>query len=333
MVLLDFRTEVDMIAALFKTGEFDAKTLSEQLMRIYGSGPVVSLEALRRVRPKQISNDLRRLRDMTFVRRRKIRRQVRTASGKTCCRGYEYKYQLTKQAISHIGYRAGILPESQPKGLEELTVYRFLEKKAPKEQLEVYRRAYVDSVRDRPGKRRFPGDTVFLDKVIEAKLQLERDEKIARLQARIAELEANLERGKALKKTEVNESPMSTEDGKRTIVPAVLERGQSKPTQGVSLEPDFLERLVRMGGLSQTNENKNTITSEQDIPVMKRLLEKEGYRVTGPTENLESVQGGPEALEEQLTKENEETNIKRPKKITLMRTALNAAKKSSKSFP
>ena len=50
---------------------------------------------LSKVSTKTISNELRRLYLMGFLKRERIKRECETKSGKTCFRGYEYVYSIS----------------------------------------------------------------------------------------------------------------------------------------------------------------------------------------------------------------------------------------------
>ena len=331
LAILDFRMELDVIATFFKTGEFDSKALSEQLIRTYGSGPLVSLEALRRVRPKQISNDLRRLYDMKLVGRRRIRRQVRTGSGKICYRGYEYKYHLTKQAVSYLGYRAGVTKE-EPKGLDDLTAFAFIQKVNPEEKREASWKAYVDTVGNRPGKRRFPGMTVLLDKVVKAKLRLQRDSKVGGLEARIKELEAELGKAKVTTKIEVAEKSVPVGKGNENGIPAVAHIEPPRPTQSEAPYPETFETLVKTMKFLQMAKRGTKTSLEPDLESMRRALEQQGYKVTGPGGYPEPTQKVLNEVNEEQSEKSEIASAKKHRKITLMATARKAAKNYRKSI-
>jgi hypothetical protein len=60
---------------------------------------------------KRLSNDLARLYKMSFLKRRRVKRQVTTNSGKVCNRGYCYEYQISKQGFSYLSYlRSPVTP-------------------------------------------------------------------------------------------------------------------------------------------------------------------------------------------------------------------------------
>lgn len=56
------------------------------------------------VSKKSISNELRRLYVMGFLKRERIKRECETKSGKTCFRGYEYVYSISRQGWKYLDF-------------------------------------------------------------------------------------------------------------------------------------------------------------------------------------------------------------------------------------
>lgn len=55
---------------------------------------------------KKMSGKLNRLCCMRFLERKKVKRLALTRNGRSCFRGYRYRYRITKQGHSYISYRA-----------------------------------------------------------------------------------------------------------------------------------------------------------------------------------------------------------------------------------
>ena len=56
---------------------------------------------------KQVSNDLRRLHQMGFLRRRRRKRFCLSRNGRLCCKGYEYVYSFSRQGLSYVRWLRG----------------------------------------------------------------------------------------------------------------------------------------------------------------------------------------------------------------------------------
>jgi len=56
------------------------------------------------VSTKSISNELGRLYSMRFLKRERIKRKCKTKSGKTCFRGYEYVYTISRQGWNYLEF-------------------------------------------------------------------------------------------------------------------------------------------------------------------------------------------------------------------------------------
>jgi len=59
---------------------------------------------LSEVSTKLISNELGRLYGMGFLKRKRIKRECETKSGKTCFRGYEYVYTISRQGWKYLEF-------------------------------------------------------------------------------------------------------------------------------------------------------------------------------------------------------------------------------------
>jgi predicted transcriptional regulator len=83
---MNFRSLLLKIDESFQDGRFTAQSL-----------------ALRLDRPKkEVSNSLRRLHKMGFLRRESVKRHCLTSKGTVCFKGFQYKYELSKQGASYV---------------------------------------------------------------------------------------------------------------------------------------------------------------------------------------------------------------------------------------
>lgn len=85
-------------------GDFDARDVSDRLSRREFGGvfEVPDTARSRQYSVKYISIDLARLKKMTFLAGRKVKRQVRTRTGKSCSRGQKWIYKLSNQGLSYL---------------------------------------------------------------------------------------------------------------------------------------------------------------------------------------------------------------------------------------
>jgi hypothetical protein len=150
--LLDFRTLLKIVVWTFGLNEFDSGEVSSMStwtiratsQTLLGYSASRTLEVIRRFsKKKMMSNDLRRLYTMGLLKRRRVKRECKTKSGKTCFRGYEYKYVISNQGKSYLEYL--INPEAQRRADDEdfmdFAVKAFMERKYPEKKelaLEMY---------------------------------------------------------------------------------------------------------------------------------------------------------------------------------------------------
>jgi len=195
LTILDFRKLLTLIYAHFGTGEFTSRELSDRLREVIApdfikpvlmSHPSFPRIYLRFGR-KLISNDLRRLYAMGFLKKRKVKRKCKTKGGKTCYRGYEYKYSLSSQGLKYLAYMArGGEEEEELEGLEDLIVKIMIEKRAPEEARDLLWEFYQTQIKERKGFRRFSTSTrAFWDKVLEHVTEILRDRTIKSLEERV----------------------------------------------------------------------------------------------------------------------------------------------------
>ncbi|CAD5243330.1 conserved protein of unknown function [Thermococcus camini] len=101
--MVDYKWLLLMAAWLYGNDEFDSKTMSEELTEIMFN-LTNNPKWIERLQPKLVSNDLRRLYIMGFLRRRKIERKCRNKKGKEYNCGYKYLYQINNQGWKYIGF-------------------------------------------------------------------------------------------------------------------------------------------------------------------------------------------------------------------------------------
>ncbi|WP_297510641.1 hypothetical protein [Thermococcus sp.] len=99
--LLDFQEILKTLAVLFGENEFDSRTAAEAISR-YLYRKRKDPRILKRTRPKLISNDLRRLYQMGFLKRRKVPRECRNKKGRVYNCGSKYMYKITRQGWSYL---------------------------------------------------------------------------------------------------------------------------------------------------------------------------------------------------------------------------------------
>ncbi|MBP1911653.1 hypothetical protein [Thermococcus stetteri] len=171
-ITLDFRTLLKIIYLCFGTREFTARELSDAIKK--GIKPIAHLRLelftfySRRVDRKLISNDLRRLYAMGFLKKRRVKRKVRTKSGKICYRGYEYRYSLSSQGLKYLGYLEKGGQEGEFEELEDLIVKIMIEKMVPEEYRDIWWGLYKTHFKERKGFRRFSTSRMaFWERVVE----------------------------------------------------------------------------------------------------------------------------------------------------------------------
>jgi hypothetical protein len=110
--LLDFRTLLKALATIFGTNEFDSGTAAKAVAK-YLYSKKKDPQILRRAMPKLISNDLRRLYQMGFLRRRKVPRKCKNKKGKEYNCGYKYMYKITAQGWRYLRHLKDFLFHQQ----------------------------------------------------------------------------------------------------------------------------------------------------------------------------------------------------------------------------
>ena len=193
MNLLDFRSLLCMIADIFGEGEFTARELNDivlKAMNDFAKYPLLYLQLLpffQRFRTKLISNDLRRLYAMGFLKRKRVKRVCRTKSGKVCFRGYEYKYSISSQGWKYLRYlREG---EAVNLKLEDIIALKAIIK-LPEDKQDLAWNLYKVYIRGGKGFNRFStSKSAVWDKLVDLMWKEIRDEKVKKLTRRVEELE------------------------------------------------------------------------------------------------------------------------------------------------
>ena len=104
---MEFRQVLQVLGAHFGKQGFKARDISPSVI----SSPITESARftedptiLSEVSTKSISNELRRLYLMGFLKRKRIKRECETKSGKTCFRGYEYDYSISRKGWNYLDY-------------------------------------------------------------------------------------------------------------------------------------------------------------------------------------------------------------------------------------
>ncbi|WP_297435233.1 hypothetical protein [Thermococcus sp.] len=101
--MVDYKWLLLMTAGLYEDDEFDSKTVSEDLTLIMFN-LTDDPKWIERLQPKLVSNDLRRLYTMGFLRRRKVERKCRNRNGREYNCGYKYMYQINNQGWKYLEF-------------------------------------------------------------------------------------------------------------------------------------------------------------------------------------------------------------------------------------
>lgn len=182
-----------IIYILFGRRDFTSRELSDCIRKAIA--PITKLhpyfERLNlRVSRKLISNDLRRLYGMGFLKKRRVKRKCRTKNGKICYKGYEYKYSLSSQGLKYLEYLGRGGEEEEIEEVTDLIVKVILEKKAPEEIRDILWEFYQTQVKEKKGFRRFSTSKIALwEKVLDHITEVFRDKKIKSLENRVKMLE------------------------------------------------------------------------------------------------------------------------------------------------
>jgi hypothetical protein len=102
--LLKYKTLLKVLDEAFGIQPFTVRTASDTLSKRPYTFTLFSLDPdltadnlLKHLEVKSLSNDIKRLHNMHFLNAKRRKRTITTSTGKTCCRGYEYIYNISKQ--------------------------------------------------------------------------------------------------------------------------------------------------------------------------------------------------------------------------------------------
>jgi hypothetical protein len=135
---MKFKQVLRLLESNFGEQGFKTRDVQSAIQRsIRDSGNFIEDQTMRStVSTKSISNELRRLYQMGFLKRKRIKRECTTSRGKTCFRGYEYVYSLSSQGRKYLGYLTN--PERQATELyvssAELLFLNKIIRECPKER-------------------------------------------------------------------------------------------------------------------------------------------------------------------------------------------------------
>ncbi len=144
---------------------------------------------LPRFKIKLISNDLRRLYAMGFLKRRRVKRKCKTKKGKICFRGYEYRYSISSQGWKYLEYLVKGKREDETRYFDDLLVMLIINRSNISDEKKDLLWESYKSGNEKGFKRFSTSEIRFWEKFIEYAWKYVRDEKIAKLKKRIEELE------------------------------------------------------------------------------------------------------------------------------------------------
>ena len=100
---MEFKTLLQLLEKSFGTANFDTKAAAVALTSGINqtTAPNLLTQELSRSLLKTYSNDLNRLYRMRFLKRKRVKRQVITRTGKRCNRGVAYVFSIGRQGHSY----------------------------------------------------------------------------------------------------------------------------------------------------------------------------------------------------------------------------------------
>ena len=104
---MEFRQVLQILGSDLGKQGFKARDIPPSMIRrsiTESEGFKEDQTMLPEVSTKLISNELRRLYSMRFLKRERIKRECKTKSGKTCFRGYEYVYTISRQGWKYLEF-------------------------------------------------------------------------------------------------------------------------------------------------------------------------------------------------------------------------------------
>ena len=189
---LDFKILLRLIAN-YPQKEFTSKELSEWLIKSQSnlteyipqlhSNPALG-ELVLRFRTKLISNDLRRLYAMGFLKRRRVKRLCKTKTGKMGFKGYEYKYSLSSQGRKYIEWMMNGERDFEIENFRDLLFMAAIKNRYPEDKQELAWKIHKIYFGDRKGFKRFStSKNALLIKIIDSmwEVKQECDKKIKEL--------------------------------------------------------------------------------------------------------------------------------------------------------
>jgi hypothetical protein len=139
---------------------------------------------------KYLSKDLQRLSATPFhlLKRRRVKRQVKTRNGKTCFRGYKYIYTITNWGRKYLTYLVtGGETQSENKDFRDLTLRAIIEKNAPPEQKEILKAYFLRGTSTKPGvSERFRSHRN--DRIIQVFAEYEKERRRENLKTRVGKI-------------------------------------------------------------------------------------------------------------------------------------------------
>jgi hypothetical protein len=148
--------------------KFDAKMVSQHVRAFFAARGAYELDPnLRRKHSvKFLSVDLARLERMTFLKRKRAKRQVMTTTNKTCIRGWKWVYQVSSQGRSYLQSKAdpSVQSTKEMRLIMEFGKKREIDRqfRGPEERLVAYRSLLTNVPKGRPGvEKRFPPNKAY----------------------------------------------------------------------------------------------------------------------------------------------------------------------------
>lgn len=152
----------------FGDEKFDAKMVSQHVRAVFAARGAYQWDPnlRRRHSVKFLSVDLARLERMTFLKRKRAKRQVMTTTDKTCIRGWKWVYQVSSQGRSYLRSKAdpSIRSTKETRSITEFATKREIDHqfRRPEERIVAYKSLLTNAPKGRPGvEKRFPPKEAF----------------------------------------------------------------------------------------------------------------------------------------------------------------------------
>lgn len=330
--ILDFRRCILLLAALFQRNEFDLESAARQFGRpevlvslASQMSSVPSLDVVQaRVRPRLLTTDLRKLYLMGLLNRRKEERIVTGPSGKKYKSGVKFRYRLSKQGISYVGY---LVNSNQSQGIKwkdlgELVAFATIQKEAPEYAQEALWQLHRKWNRTK-GERRFPHRQNIYDYGMESfdpklKGQILKSEALTatmKLTPVVGEMIAeNPIIEKVIRAKAANETGPQAPQAEATHprLDSAERTGDERPGHKASSPEAADDAAERLEILRQMRNDLLVVArqadeqSKPDSLSMKRGLEAEGYTVEYPKPQWALWDEASKKVAEDFTKRREE---------------------------